>query len=143
MKKSLIVILLFVLALNASSQSRSDQTQVVQQCIDYPAFEQYFPIDEQKNPDQLVVLYYHPQFFPIDLPIKKFGKEIKFVTSKQLAELKPKGYFLFKRFEIRENQASVIISYNYTVDGSTRNLQYSLFFENENDVWKLSRASTN
>ena len=119
-------------------QSKEDQTQILQKCIDIPELLQYYPHDNQENLKQLYVNYWHPLLFPIDLLITKDSNPIQFRLMSDPSTKNGDAYFLFKKFEISQGSSIVSFEYYYGNSIPQKILKVNLDFIKVGDKWEIS-----
>jgi hypothetical protein len=136
MKKNVLTLITFFLfTFYSSSQSISDQAKIIQKCVDLSELQGLYPLDDNGNPKQLVILEQYPLLFPKDLSVLKFGRLLKFAPLMEISHQYSKGYFEFKKFEIEDNSASVSFDYNYISDGNEDVLHVGLVFTLSGQDW--------
>jgi hypothetical protein len=141
MRSTFLIILATLITLCTLGQSRQDQTQILQKCIDLPEIQQYYPVDANKTQLQLFVLQHHPIFYPLDLPVEKFGFPLRFVSPVELSQINPDAFFLFKKFFINPDSASVSMNYSYRNNGTSKMMEIGLAFKKEGPIWSIKEKT--
>jgi hypothetical protein len=97
----------------AFSQQVSDRAKILQQCIDLPALQSYFP---QNNLGAFLPVYVvqHGVLFEGNMAISKFGKNVIFQNKEEIMNNQICAFFLFNKFEINQNTATVSYSFYYS-----------------------------
>jgi hypothetical protein len=140
--KNFTLITLFTLATCfAVGQSRQDQAQVLQHCIDLPGLQKYYPMNDEGKPKQICILQ-HGVSFPPDIEVSKFGKSVLLCDKSQIAALGINSYFLFWEFKIDQNSAKVDFVYNYIDSGTLPKMQkMTVELQKSNDSWAIVNAN--
>lgn len=120
------------------------QSQILQKCIDYEGLQQYYPLDNQKNPFPVYVLESKPPVFPSNPPLVKFNKEVKYLSATELSKLDPESYFLFKQYDLKDNATTQVeLEYYYRSNGNYKVLHGNFIFKNDGQTWKMSESKIN
>ncbi len=143
MRKLLLFIILFFGAQSVFAQEpdKGQLTQVIQKCIDLPALQQAFPVDNLGNVQQLHVYYYHPVLVPTDILLSKGGKTLQFneVTQPLIEITRP--FFLFHSVNVERNTASVTLSFYYDHANGQKKISVSVALQKTNDTWSISSST--
>ena len=139
--KTISLMILFTMAtISAIGQSRNDQTRILQQCIDLPDLQQYYPY-ETDGVRKPVYILQHGVSFPSDIEVSKFGKRVQLVDKAQLSYLKISSYFLFWEFKTDQNSAQVDFVYNFiNADNLPRMKRVNLELQKNNETWTVSKT---
>lgn len=141
MKKFTLIILLITTSICIYGQSRQDQAQILQQCIDLPELQQYFPIGNDATPKQICILQ-HGVSFPSAIEAAKFGKSVQLMDKKQLSESGTNSYFLFWEFKTDQNAAHVDFVYNYIGSDSQPKMQRVILeLQKRGEVWIVVKTN--
>jgi len=137
MKRYLLIFALLLGTVCSYAQSKTDQAQVMQLCIDLPELQSSFAKDASGNPEQLSVML--PEFpFSTDLVISKFGKPLNFLSKEDLNEKGLNNYLIIGTLEVGTNNASVVMIYyrNATSDRFT-SAQVDVELKKSNNTWSV------
>jgi hypothetical protein len=115
MKKCLLLCLLLGSLWPAQAQSPSDQTLVLQHCLDLQQLQSYYPKDAFGNIRQLVILE-HGVAFSRDLNVSKNGLAPAFLEKKDMVGGQADAYFLFNQVSIGEQKAHVVFAYYFAAN---------------------------
>jgi hypothetical protein len=140
MKKlfTLIFFTVFGLMAKIGAQVPSDVPMVLQKCIDLPAIQQYFPVDNEGNLKQLRINYWHPLLFPVDLLIAKDGKVVQFSPMTVWNEQNGEAFFLFKKLIISQSASTVIFEYHYENNLSSKVVYVKIELHKVGESWEIS-----
>lgn len=113
MKKALLLFMCMMAVGAAFSQQESDKAKILQQCIDLPDLQSYFP---QNNVGAYlpVCIAQHGVLFEGNMAISKFGQNIIFKNKEEIMNDRTSAFFLFNTFEINQNSAKVSYSFYYS-----------------------------
>jgi hypothetical protein len=100
------------------AQSLDDQSKILQRCFDLNELQQYFPLDNTGNPDQVYVMQYGIAF-PAGLIVSKAGKLVLFVSREEITQNKIKSYFIFRSFDLSASEAKASFNFFYSFDYTT------------------------
>jgi len=138
MKQFLILILILITTRTVMAQSRQDQTQILQKCIELPELQKYFPLEADGNLKPLVINYWHPVPFPTDLTLSQNGKNILFRSMPMESGKYSEAYFLFNKFEILQGSSVVKFEYRYDNLIQPKVIQVALGFIKSGEAWEIS-----
>jgi len=116
----------------------SDQTAILQKCIDLPELQKYCYQTEGSFQEPVVLLEEFPQPFPKNSEVTKFGQKLNYISSSELDEMLPTNYFQFLFSEILETQAEVSFAFYHNVNGIYKKIEIDLTFLKEKDNWLIS-----
>lgn len=116
--KTLFIFVVLVCSFQAKSycQAISDESVVLQKCIDLASVQVYYPKNTNGSYQQVRILQY-PFTFASDIEVTKFGQPVLFINRDLISGLD--AYLNFTSFSINGNSASV--SFNITYDRNTVN----------------------
>lgn len=133
MKATLLFLLLSAVIL---TDVRDDEAQILQKCVDLPQLQDYYPLDVNGDTKQLNVLQ-HGVSFPENINVSANGKNLSFLSKKQISPTDAVAYFLFHEFEVSENSARVEFVYQYNqVPLVVVNLKLS----KTGDTWSITKS---
>ncbi|MCK9640325.1 MAG: hypothetical protein M0R39_10510 [Prolixibacteraceae bacterium] len=113
-----VTMLLLCIQKNGVAQSLDDQSKVLQKCFDLTELQQYFPLDNVGNPNQVYVMQYAVTF-PTGLNVLKAGKPVLFVSREEIIQNKIKSYFIFRSFDLTASEAKASFNFFYSFDYAT------------------------
>ena len=133
----LLVILFTMVTMSTFGQNSHDQTQILQQCIDLPDLQQYYPYENDSVRKPVCILQ-HGVSFPSGIEVSKFGKSVLLCDKSQIAAMGINSYFLFWEFKIDQNSAKIDFVYNYVDSGSLPKKQkISVELKKIKDSWAV------
>lgn len=144
MKKifTLILLVAFGFITRIEAQTPGDVPMILQKCIDLPDLQQFFPTNNDVRLKQLFVLQ-HGVSFPANTNVLKSGIKVRFVDKNQLAAENIKSYFLFWKFEIIQNSASVDFIYNFQdSDNLPKTFHVVMELQRTGSGWTVSKINT-
>lgn len=134
------IVLIFVITLTgicSFGQSRQDQTQILQKCIDLPEIQNLFPTDAHGDPQSLRIMQ-HTVSFSTEMQITKFGMPVLLLTKDQIYQSSSKAFFRFDSFQVNENQANVAFDFHYNRDQQVPGrVRVKLLLQKANDQWTI------
>jgi len=137
--KNLILIILFVLTTTCIfAQSRQDQSQILQKCIELQELQQYYPLDANGNQKPLIINYWHPVLFPTDLMVMNGGKNVEFREMSAENNKNAEAYFLFKKFEVFPGSSLVKFDYSYNNADHLKAIEVTLELSKTLDEWEIA-----
>jgi len=122
----------------AIGQIRNDQAQILKKCIDLPELQNYFPVDTNGNQKPVIIGYWHPVLFPIDLKIAKDGQNIQFRLMSLENDKNAEAFFLFTKFEIQQSSSLVNFAYYCNNTIHPKVIQVMLELKKVGDAWEIS-----
>lgn len=135
MKKVVFLILMFAFAnICMFGQTSPDQSQVLQNCIKTPEIKDLL----QKNTSNQIFIMQHGVQFPASLDLTIDGKKVVFLTKPDLYEKKIDAFFLFEKFEITGNTASVAFVYYYDYTSAFKMQKVVIELKKSGDSWSIS-----
>jgi hypothetical protein len=141
MKKLKLIILLSLFVLGSISifaQSRQDQVQILQKCIELSQLQQYYPLDSDGSQKPLIINYWHPVLFPTDLSVMNAGKNVEFRLMSIESSKNAEAYFLFYKFEVYESSSSVRFDFSYDNASHLKVLEVMLDLSKTGDAWEIT-----
>lgn len=141
MKRYLLIFTILMGAVCSYAQSKSDQAQVLQQCIDLPSIQSSFIKDGGAKPEQLGILV--PGFaFPTDLTVTKFGKNVRFLSKSDLNAEGFTDYLFISKFEVKGRSASVtLIYYRNAFSNNFSSAQLNVELSKSGDTWNVVNSN--
>jgi hypothetical protein len=137
--KNLTLIILLVLTTNCIfAQSRQDQAQILQKCIELQELQQYYPLDAKGNQKPLIINYWHPVLFPTDLTLLNDGKNVEFREMSLESDKNAEAYFLFKKFVVLQSSSVVKFDFSYDNFNLPKLLEVMLDLAKVGDAWEIS-----
>jgi hypothetical protein len=106
---SLLTLLVF--AGQSYAQTDEDKRQVLQQCIDLPALQNYY---HSEKPGRIPLIIESNEKMPA-LRVSKFGQSVQFMTEDEISAAGKEAYLDFSRFEIIGDNATAV--FRYRVEG--------------------------
>jgi len=137
MKRYLFIFALLLGALSSWAQSASDQTGILQKCLDLPALQEYFPVNADGSHHQVYIMQY-PNVFPEGIQVSKFGKPVQFTDRSVIANNKAAAYFLFHTFLVNGNTANVTFDFYYNYSTNKTMLQGTIVLKKTDGNWIIS-----
>jgi hypothetical protein len=135
MKNILLLLSLFV-SLQFMAQTNSVDAILLQKCLDLPELQEFYPLEPSGELAQIYILQ-HGVSFPIDIGVKKNERLIKFLTKEDVSRLGVDSYFIFRTFEVLdENKARVEFTYYKSVADNS-NVAFELDFIREDNEWSV------
>ena len=119
-------------------QSRQEQTQILQKCVDLPELQQYYPVDADGNPNTLIIHYCHPYALPTDLTVTHGGRNAEFRLMSVENDKNADAYFFFQKFEFLENTWHVSFKYCYGNPGHPKEIQVLLKLKLAGNAWEVT-----
>jgi hypothetical protein len=138
MKKLKVVIFFVFISICAIGQTRNDQLQILKKCIDLPELQNYYPVDTNGNQKPVIICYWHPVLFPIDLIIAKDGQNIQFRLMSLENDKNAEAFFLFTKFEIQQSSSLVNFAYYCNNTIHPKVIQVMLELKKVGDAWEIS-----
>jgi hypothetical protein len=124
-------------------QSRQEQTQILQKCLDLQELQQYYPVDADGNPNTLIIHYCHPFTLPTDLTVTHGGRNAEFRLMSVENDKNADAYFFFQKFEILESTCHVSLKYCYGNSGNPKEIQVLLDLKKTGDAWAITNYTVN
>lgn len=125
MKKLFLLIVVLFATISYSSNAQNgngdgkspatDQSMVLQKCIDLPELQQYYPMDADGNFKPIYIMQ-HSINFPDNLNLDGFSKKIVFMTKDQIYKNNVDAFFQFEKFDILQNSANITFTYFYDLN---------------------------
>lgn len=122
-----------------SAQTLIDQEQVLQKCVDIPALQKYYSLDNVGNPNQLHVINYLVSF-PANMDVSHAGHQLVFLTREEISANKIEDYFIFRQFEITGGKATVNLNFFYDYNYSNNQfkiLMVSIELDKVGSEWSI------
>jgi hypothetical protein len=138
MKKITLIILLVLASTFTFAQSRQDQTQILQKCIELSQLQQYYPLEADGSQKPLIINYWHPVLFPTDLTVMNSGKNVEFRLMSMESGKNAEAYFLFYKFEVFESSSSVKFDFSYNKANHLKVLEVMLDLSKTGDNWEIT-----
>jgi hypothetical protein len=120
--------------------SGSDLNSIVQQCVDLPGLQSFYPVHGKGNADQINIVNY-PYAFPSETTVLKGGQQVKFISNESFSKEPVANYFMFRRIEQSGKEVKVIGNYFYTVNGSHLNKSIAIDYSNNNGTWTINKST--
>ena len=136
MKVTLLFLLLSALVLTDTSP-QDDAAQILQNCINLPQLQTYYPVDANGDTKQLNVMQ-HGVSFPEDINVRANGKSLSFLSKNQVNQTESIAYFLFHEFRISGNSATVAFVYQYN---EKHLIVISLELQKTVDTWSVTKSN--
>ena len=137
MKFSLVILMLFGLAIQGVAQSSDDRAQILQKCIDFQELQRYYPRDARGAIKQLNIMQ-HGISFPENMNVSKNGIRPVLLSKQQVNDTDTKAYFLFHEFKVSEAVASVAFIYHYN---DADQLVVTLELEKTGSTWSIKKSN--
>ena len=96
---------------NSYAQTDEDKRQILQQCIDLPALQNYY---HPEKPGRSPLIIESNEKTPV-VRISKFGQSVQFLSEDEISAAGKEAYLDFSRFEITGENATVV--FRYRVEG--------------------------
>ncbi|WP_305030289.1 hypothetical protein [Hymenobacter convexus] len=125
--------------------SLSDLQAVVQQALDLPALQQYYPVDAN-NTLQPVNIVQLPLAMPAGLTLTKGGSPVNFIaiTPAQFSNLAVDAYAMFRSIEASGTGVSVRFNYFYkAADNSPHTASVALQYQQDATGWHVVNSTVN
>ena len=97
------------------AQSTQDSTSVLQQCLDLPQLQQYYPKDGNGNPLQANIMH-HVLEFPANLNLAHGGLGINYLPQTEISLIPFPGFFIFRNISIGINNSNVVFNFFYKIN---------------------------
>lgn len=137
MKTIALIIIITLSGICSFGQSRQDQTQILQKCIDLPNLQTYLPTDGNGIMKQIFINYWHPNLFSPDLVVTKGGKNVKFEIMSAQPSNESDAFLLFKKFDISGDKAILNFEFHYQISNDAKVVTFSFSLQKENNDWKV------
>jgi hypothetical protein len=137
MKRYLLIFAMLFAASCLWGQNKSDQTAVLQKCINLPNVSKHYKSDPTGVPISLDVVQ-GSVTIPSDLAVSYFGRKIVFTTLSDIVTTKADSFFSFTRFDVNQSSASVEFDFNYNYNSGKNVIHLTLELQNVAGEWKIS-----
>jgi hypothetical protein len=125
-----------------SLQVANDTAIVLQECLNMPALQKYYPRNADNTYKQVNIMQY-PVSFPVNLQVSKFGMGILFKERGEIYSSKAEAFFIITTFLIEGNDATVEFDYNYKYTTTPKAIEVSLKMHKTGTQWSITSAITN
>ena len=139
MRKYAVIFLFLLVSTITFGQSKQDQTQILQKCIDLPELRSYYPIDQNGNLKPVYIKFGHPVLIPTDLIVSLGGKDLKFLVMSE--NRKVDAYLNFKIFKINSESASVTFDLFYDGPAPQQIAQVNIEFYKTGNNWEIKDSN--
>lgn len=135
---------IFLLILTSTSlgyaQSQTDQSTILQKCIDLPEIQKLYPLDIEGKPVAVHIMQY-PIEIPTDIGINKFGKNPVFMSRHEIYDNNIDAYFLFQNIDILESTAYLVSTFYYDYNSPDQKvLSIDMSFIKKDGNWEVSSS---
>jgi len=138
MKNLTLIILLVLTTTCIFAQSRQDQAEILQKCIELSQLQQYYPLEADGSQKPLIINYWHPVLFPTDLTVTNGGKNVEFRVMSMESSKNAEAYFLFYKFEVSGSSSSVKFDFSYNKANHPKMLEVMLDLSKTGDNWEIA-----
>lgn len=138
MKNFILIILFFLASTCIFAQSRQDQAQILQKCVELQELQKYYPLDADGSQKPLIINYWHPVLFPTDLTIINGGKNVEFRVMSMESSKNAEAYFLFYKFEVFQTSSVVKFDFSYDNANHLKVLEVMLDLSKKSDAWEIA-----
>ncbi len=139
MRKYAIAFLFLLASTFTFGQSKQDQTQILQKCIDLPELRTYYPLDQDGNLKQVYIKFWHPMLIPSDLIVSLGGKALKFQVMSENKRVD--AYLIFKIFKIDSESANVTFDLFYDGSAPIQIAQVNIEFFKTGNNWEIKDSN--
>lgn len=94
------------------AQSSNDQQLVLQQCIDLPAMQQYYPIDGNGKLIQANIMK-NALLLPDDMNLTLGGMDINYIPQSEISSIPFGGFFTYRNILTEGNKSNVVFNFFY------------------------------
>ena len=121
------------------AQSNSDQSAVLQLCLDLPELQNYYPTNTDASKQQVRILQF-PYVFPSDLTINEFNLPVLLITRDDIGSLD--GYMNFTLFDINGNNATANFNLTYGRNSNAPgSVKITVTLQKINSTWNIVNSS--
>lgn len=134
-----VTVLLLCIQEIGMAQSLDDQAKVLQKCVDLQELQQHYPKNLDNSFKPLVVMQ-HGISFPTDIPVTHNNNPLLFKSKAEISG--ETAYFLFWKFDVMQNSASIDFTYNYdSLTAAPKAKKVTLLFEKTGIVWNITSTT--
>ncbi len=121
--------------------SNSDLQKIVQQCIDLPGLQTFYPTGSGDASQMSIVNY--PFVFPSEVVFTRGGHAVHFVPKESIDKSSFTNYFMFRRIQPNGSTAKLVGNYYYTVGANHLNKSIAIDYTNNSGVWTITNSTIN